>query len=106
MRVPRCLPAALAAAIGIAAGAAPAAAQSWAPPPPAVADRGPMPVTTDTPEYCVFMLNKVRAMQRAAPMPSPDVRLLIFEGRRMCEHGLVRPGIMRLRMAWRLLAEG
>ena len=99
----RFLPLCLAAALGLAT-TEPAAAQPWTPPPDA--DRPPMPIITDTPEYCAFLAAKIRAMQRTAPVPSPDVRLLAFEGRRLCEHGQVRAGVMRMRMAWRLLTGG
>lgn len=57
-------------------------------------------VTSDTPEYCLFLLDKVSAMVREAHTPPPvEVTQLSTEGQRMCDHGQTRPGILRLRRA-------
>ena len=66
-----------------------------------------MPVISDTPEFCFELARRFTVLQRLAVSPSPDARLLAFEGRQMCEHGLIRPGIMRMRRAIMMLrAEG
>ena len=63
-------------------------------------------VTSDTPEYCLFLLDKVSAMVRQAHTPPPvEVTQLSTEGQRMCDHGLTRPGILRLRRAVVLMQE-
>lgn len=62
-------------------------------------EQPPVAVTTDTVEYCVQLQGLVSAK---APLP-PDVKRLFVEGRRMCDHGEVRPGIARLRRAMWLL---
>jgi len=63
----------------------------------------PMRVMSDTPEYCWHLAGEVAAAQRAVLNPSPDVRVLAHEGRRMCRIGLTRGGILRLRRALLLL---
>lgn len=74
---------------------------------PAVAGQGtawepsdrPVRVTTDTLEYCNHLLARVVEMRNAQEFPYEEVDRLTAEGRRMCAHGLVRRGIMRLRRA-------
>lgn len=66
-------------------------------------DPGPMPVITDTPEYCWRLAREVAAAQQMAPNTPPRVRVLATEGRRMCDAGMVRGGIRRLRSALILL---
>jgi hypothetical protein len=66
-------------------------------------DSDRMRVMTDTPEYCWHLANEVAVEQRDAREPSPDVRLLAGEGQRMCDRGLIRGGILRLRRALQLL---
>lgn len=67
------------------------------------AEPGP-PVTSDTPEYCLHLLDEVSQMVRVAPSPPPqEVSALSTEGQRMCNHGQTRPGILRLRRAWMLM---
>jgi hypothetical protein len=64
------------------------------------AQTNPMEVTSDTPEYCLQLLDRVSEMVRLASVPIPhDVTDLTTEGHRMCEHGQTRGGIMRLRSA-------
>lgn len=60
----------------------------------------PMEVTTDTPEYCLHLLDRVSDLVRLAMAPIPrEVTDLTTEGQRMCSHGQTRGGIMRLRSA-------
>ena len=57
-------------------------------------------VTSDTPEYCLQLLDKVSELVRLAPAPPPqDVTRLSSEGQRMCDRGQTRGGILRLRRA-------
>lgn len=77
-----------------------------APAPPAGAT-GPMRVTTDTPEYCVELSERVTHAERTpAPQHSPEVDQLAAEGQHMCAIGLIRGGLLRLRRAWMLLRAG
>jgi hypothetical protein len=64
---------------------------------------GPMQVITDTPEYCWHLAAEVAAARQAAATTPPVVRLLADEGERMCDSGMVRGGILRLRRALLLL---
>jgi len=74
--------------------AGPAAAQT------ALASSDPMEVTTDTPAYCLQLLDRVSELVRLASAPVPrEVTELTTEGQRMCAHGQTRMGIMRLRSA-------
>lgn len=60
----------------------------------------PMQVTTDTPEYCLYLLDQVSALVRVSTNPVPhEVTDLTTEGHRMCTHGQTRSGIVRLRTA-------
>jgi hypothetical protein len=60
----------------------------------------PMPITTDTPEYCLYLLDRVSDLVRLTIAPVPrEVTDLTTEGQRMCAHGQTRGGIMRLRSA-------
>lgn len=60
----------------------------------------PMEVTTDTPEYCLQLADRVNSLvEVAATKPSQQVAYLQVEGKRMCEQGQTRGGIMRLRQA-------
>jgi hypothetical protein len=60
----------------------------------------PMEVTTDTPEYCLHLLDRVSELVRVTDTPVPrEVTDLTTEGHRMCAHGQTRSGIMRLRSA-------
>lgn len=65
------------------------------------------PVTSDSADYCAQLRLLVEAMTRqAVPPPRADVQLLSEEGRLMCENGLVRGGITRLRRALVILRQG
>ncbi len=55
----------------------------------------PMPVTSDTPAYCLGLAQR---MEDAGSMP-PQMRVLWEQGRELCEHGHIRGGLMRLRRA-------
>src|SRR5690349_13452433 len=45
-------------------------------------------VTSDTPEYCLRLLNRVSEMVRVAAVPPPqEVTFLSSEGQRMCDQG-------------------
>lgn len=60
----------------------------------------PMIVTSDTPEYCLYLLDRVSDLVRLTISPVPrEVTDLTTEGQRMCAHGKTRMGIMRLRSA-------
>ena len=67
-------------------------------------DPAPLEVTTDTPEYCIYLQDRVQTqVQLASSPPPPEVTDLSAEGHKMCEHGQTRGGIMRLRRALLLL---
>jgi hypothetical protein len=64
----------------------------------------PQQVTSDTPEYCLHLLDRVSEMVRGAAAPPPqEVTFLSSEGQRMCHQGQTRGGIMRLRKALLLM---
>jgi len=52
-------------------------------------------LTTDTPQYCALLAKQVS--DRHSPIM--DVQRLLSDGRAMCERGLIRGGIRRLRRA-------
>ncbi len=67
----------------------------------------PIIVTTDTPEYCLYLLDRVSELVRGAANPVPhEVTDLTTEGHRMCAHGQTRSGIMRLRSALMMMERG
>jgi hypothetical protein len=77
----------------------------------AVQDRivqaNPMEVTSDTPEYCLRLLDRVSDLVRVSSAPVPrEVTDLTTEGHRMCTHGQTRGGIMRLRSALMIMENG
>ncbi|HVY17018.1 MAG TPA: hypothetical protein VHB27_17480 [Rhodopila sp.] len=64
----------------------------------------PMEVTTDTPEYCRQLADRVRDLVEVAPAKPPrEVDDLSAEGQKMCDHGQTRGGILRLRQALLLM---
>ena len=64
----------------------------------------PQQVTSDTPEYCLHLLDRVSEMVRVAAAPPPqEVTFLSSEGQRMCHQGQTRGGILRLRRALMLM---
>jgi hypothetical protein len=67
---------------------------------PAAAENSPFEVTSDTPEYCVRLLDRIARLVTASSAPLPrEVFDLSSEGQRMCDHGQTRGGILRLRRA-------
>ena len=61
-------------------------------------------VTTDTPEYCLQLLDRVSELVRLAATPPPqNVTQLSSEGQKMCDQGQTRGGILRLRRALMLM---
>lgn len=71
------------------------------------ADSTPIVVTTDTPEYCQKLLDRIaQVIKAAAAPPSVEISSLSTEGRRMCNNGLTRGGVLRLRRALLLLDQG
>ena len=67
----------------------------------------PARITSDTPEFCSRLAERLRQKIRAIrPEPVPDeVVLLEQEGLRMCHEGHVRPGILRIRQALMILRQ-
>lgn len=64
----------------------------------------PQRVTSDTPEYCLHLLDRVSELVRIASAPPPqEVTSLSSEGQRMCDQGQTRGGILRLRRALMLM---
>lgn len=60
----------------------------------------PMEVTSDTPEYCQHLLDRVSDLVHLTVTPVPrEVTDLTSQGQRMCAHGQTRSEIMRLRSA-------
>jgi hypothetical protein len=69
-------------------------------------DPTPVVVTTDTPEYCQKLSDRVGQAIHAATAPPPiEVSSLSTEGKRMCNDGLTRGGILRLRRALLILEQ-
>jgi hypothetical protein len=67
---------------------------------PAYAQSGDPTVTSDSPEYCDVLMNRISTMTRAAAMPPPTEAATLSEaGEWMCVHGQPRGGILRLRRA-------
>jgi hypothetical protein len=66
----------------------------------------PAQVTTDTPQYCLQLLDRVSELVRTHAHPPQEVTNLSTEGQRMCDQGQTRGGIMRLRRALVLLRNG
>jgi hypothetical protein len=70
-------------------------------------DSVPAVVTTDSPEYCQQLFDRIREAIHATTAPPPTgVASLSREGQRMCNDGLTRGGILRLRRALLLLEQG
>lgn len=64
-------------------------------------------VTTDTPEYCGSLFSQIARMPRRDNVPDSDenveVNSLAMQGRRLCELGHIRAGLVRLRRALLIL---
>jgi hypothetical protein len=70
------------------------------------AQPAPMPLLTDTAQYCAQLSVEVEAERKALISPAPpEVEQLAQEGRRLCALGEIRGGIVRLRRAIVLLHE-
>ena len=70
-------------------------------------DSLPAVVTTDTPEDCQKLFVRISEAIQAATAPPPlEVASLSTEGERMCNDGLTRGGILRLRRALLILQQG
>ena len=71
---------------------------------PVASQPPPEQVTSDTPEYCLHLLDRVGDMVRVASVPPPqEVTNLSTEGQKMCDRGQTRAGILRLRRALLLM---
>jgi hypothetical protein len=71
---------------------------------PVASQSPPQQVITDTPEYCLHLLDRVSELARVAATPPPqEVTYLSSEGQRMCHQGQTRGGILRLRQALMLM---
>src|SRR5690348_1819859 len=60
-------------------------------------------VLTDTPAYCSVLLDRISQLGLSEESVSPEANRLTVEGRRMCEAGLIRGGVARLRRALALI---
>jgi len=57
----------------------------------AAAENSPFEVTSDTPEYCVRLLDRIARLVTASSAPPPhEVFDLSNEGQRMCDQGQTR----------------
>jgi hypothetical protein len=71
---------------------------------PVASQSPPQHITSDTPAYCLQLLDRVSGMVRSAGTPPPqEVGYLSSEGQRMCDQGQTRGGILRLRRALMLM---
>jgi hypothetical protein len=64
---------------------------------------GALRVTTDTSEYCASLAGQVAAERPRSTATGQEVSALAEEGRQMCDSGLIRGGLLRLRRALLLL---
>ncbi|HTC07873.1 MAG TPA: hypothetical protein VK726_03770 [Acetobacteraceae bacterium] len=72
----------------------------------AAGDGPPVVVTTDTPEYCHRLIDRISELIESVSQPPPvTVSSLSSEGQRLCDEGHTRPGILRLRRALMLLEQ-
>jgi hypothetical protein len=73
---------------------------------PAGSESTPAVVTTDSSEYCQKLVDRLgQAIQSATAPPPVEVSTLSTEGQRMCNVGLTRGGILRLRRALLILEQ-
>lgn len=64
----------------------------------------PFQVMTDTPEYCATLRDRLDRMPPDAPsLVLAEVQSLETEGRRLCDAGETRGGILRMRRALMLM---
>ncbi|HEX3348333.1 MAG TPA: hypothetical protein VHS58_09575 [Acetobacteraceae bacterium] len=88
------------AALAVCLVIAPAVAQSPSPPDDGSAGSStPMPLTTDTEDYCLRLATEVENSGKA----TDEMRALVTEGRRMCVTGRVVAGVSRVRKAFVLM---
>jgi len=66
---------------------------------PALAQLPAQTVLTDTPAYCDLLVERISELELVLSTLPPEASRLAAEGRRMCELGLTRGGIARLRRA-------
>lgn len=67
---------------------------------PSFAQDRPVEITTDSPAYCLQLHDRVETLRTNATVPPPqEVTDLSAEGLRMCDNGLPRGGVTRLRRA-------
>jgi hypothetical protein len=69
---------------------------------PVLGQPAPQRVTSDTPEYCLRLSDRVSELVRVTSPPQ-EVTSLSTEGQRMCDQGQTRGGILRLRRAWMMM---
>jgi len=74
-------------------------------PRPVSGQTAPQQVTTDTPEYCLQLLDRISELARITVNPPQEATSLSAEGQRMCNQGKTRGGILRLRRALVLLRQ-
>jgi hypothetical protein len=66
----------------------------------AIAQQVDPTVTSDSPEYCGVLMERINGMTRTATAPPPTEAATLSEvGERMCVQGQIRGGILRLRRA-------
>jgi len=64
-------------------------------------------VTSDSPEYCGVLMDRISGITRTTATPPPtEAAVLSEEGERMCVHGQTRGGILRLRRALEIMRHG
>jgi hypothetical protein len=64
-------------------------------------------VTSDSPEYCGVLMDRISDLTRTARTPPPtEVASLSEDGERMCVLGQTRAGILRLRRALLIMRHG
>ena len=81
-----------------------AVAGTWLSAGPVTGESPPQQVTSDTPQYCLQLLDRVSELVSVAGAPPPqEVTFLSAEGERMCGQGQTRGGILRLRRALMLM---
>jgi hypothetical protein len=74
---------------------------------PAPAQSRDPTVTSDSPEYCDVLMDRISTMARTAAMPPPTEAAALSEaGEWMCVHGQTRGGILRLRRALMIMRHG
>jgi hypothetical protein len=64
-------------------------------------------VTSDSPEYCGVLMDRISGITRTTTARPPiEAAVLSEEGERMCVHGQTRGGILRLRRALEIMRHG